>query len=104
MWHKTSKKRIENGLLIDGFIDKSSLESSSLSLIKYIFDNYGAQRAAQFIDECQFLANRYMLYTGYSIGIDDCVVIPKKIVKSIVDEFLKADPLDPDVVVEDVKN
>ena len=45
-----------------------------------------------------------MLYTGYSIGIDDCVVIPKKIVKSIVDEFLKADPLDPDVVVEDVKN
>ena len=46
-----------------------------------------------------------MLYTGYSISIDDCVVIPRKVVKSIVDnEFLKANPLDPDVAVEDVKS
>ena len=90
---------------MDRIIDKSSLGSSSSSLIKFIYYNYGAQRAAQFIDECQFLAYRYMLYTGYSIGIDDCVVIPRKVVKSIVDnEFLKADLLDPDVVVEDVKN
>ena len=105
LWHKTSKIRIKNGLLMDGIIDKSSLRSSSLSWIKYIFDNYGAQRAAQFIDECQFLANRYMLYTGYSIGTDACMVTPTKVVKSIVDnEFLKVDPLNPDVAVEDVKN
>ena len=105
LWPKTSKIRIEHGLLMDGIIDKSSLRSSSSSLIKCIFDNYGAQRAAQFIDECQFLANRYMLYTGYSIGIDDFVLIPRKVVKSIVDnEFLKANPLNPDVAVEDVKN
>ena len=46
-----------------------------------------------------------MLYTGYSIGIADCVVIPRKVVKSIVDnEFLKADSLNPDVVGQDVKN
>ena len=46
-----------------------------------------------------------MLYTGYSIGNVDCVVIPKKVAKSIVDnEFLKADPLVPDVAIEDVKN
>ena len=90
---------------MDGIIDKSSLGSSSSSLIKCIFDNYGAQRAAQFIDECQFLANRYMLYTGYSIGINDCVVILRKVVKSVVDNaFLKADSLDPDVAVEDIKN
>ena len=78
LWHKTSKIRIENGLIIDGIIDKSSLGSSSSSLIKCIFDDHGAQRAAQFIDECQFLTNRYMLDTGYSIGIDDCVVNPQK--------------------------
>ena len=105
LWHKTSKIRIEKELLMDGIIDKSSLRSSSSSLIKFIFDNYGTQRAAQFIDDCQFLANRYVLYTVYSNGTDDCMVIPKKIVKSIVDnEFLKVDPLDPDVAVEDVKN
>ena len=78
LWHQTSKMQIENGLLMDGIIAKSSLGSSSSSLMKFIFDDYGAQRAAQFIDKCQFLANRYMLYTGYSIGIDDCVVIPIK--------------------------
>ena len=105
LWHQTSKIRIENELLMDGIIDKSSLGSSSSSLIKWIFNNYGAQRTAQFIDECQFLANRYMLYTGYSIGIDDCVVIPRKVVKSVEDnEFLKVDSLDSDVAVEDVKN
>ena len=90
---------------MDGIVDKSSLGSSSSPLIKCIFHDCRAQRAAQFIDECQFLANRYMLYTGYSIGIDDCAVIPRKVVKSIVDnEFLKIDPRNPDVVVEDVKN
>ena len=62
--HQTSRIRIENGLLMDGIIDKSSLGFSSLSLIKRIFDDYGPKRAAQFIDECQFLANRYMFYTG----------------------------------------
>ena len=85
-------------------INKSSLGSSSSSLTKCIFDNYGAERAAQFIHECQFLADRYMLYTGYSLGINDYMVIPRKVVKSIVDnDFLKADPLEPDVAVENVK-
>ena len=90
---------------MDGIINKSSLGSFGSSLIKYTFYDYGAQRAAQFIDECQFLANRYMLYTGYSIGIDDCVVSSRKVVKSMVNNlFLKADSLDPDVAVGTVKN
>ena len=90
---------------MDGNIDKISLGSFSSSLIKCIFNDYGAQRAIQLTDECQFLANRYMLYTAYGIGIDDCVVIPRKVVKSIVyNEFLKTNSLDPDVVVEDVEN
>ena len=57
LWHKTSKIQIENGLPMDWIINKSSLGSSSLSLIKCIFGNYGAQRAAQFIDKCQFLVH-----------------------------------------------
>ena len=46
LWHKTLKVPLENGLLKNGIINKSSLGSSSSSLIKYIFDNYGARRAA----------------------------------------------------------
>ena len=70
LWHQTSRIRIENGLIMDEIIDKSSLVSSSSSLMKCIFDNYVTQRAAQFIDEYQFLSNRYMLYIGHSISID----------------------------------
>ena len=76
LWHQMSKIQIENGLLISGVINKCSPGSSSSSLIKCIFEDYGAQMAAQFIDKCQFLANRYVLYTGYSIGISDCMGIP----------------------------
>ena len=50
LWHQTSRIKIENGLLMDGIIDKSSLGSFSWSLKKYIFDDYGAQRPAQLID------------------------------------------------------
>ena len=42
LWHQTSKTWIENGLLRNGIIDKSSLGSSSSPLIKCIFDDYGA--------------------------------------------------------------
>ena len=41
LWHKISKIGLENGLLMDGIIDKSSFGSSSSSLIKCIFDDYG---------------------------------------------------------------
>ena len=101
LWHQTSKIKIEHGLLIDGVLDKNSLGSSSLSLIKCIFDDYGEQRDALFIDEGQFLANRYILYTGYNIGIDDCVVIPREVVESIVNkEFSKVSVgQGPDTVV-----
>ena len=46
-----------------------------------------------------------MLYTGYSTGIDDCVVISRKVVKSVAgNEVLKVDLQKPGVAVEDVKN
>ena len=73
-WHQMSKIRIENGLLMDEIIDKSSLGSSSSSLIKCIFDNYGTQRAAKFI-HCQFLANRYMLYTYYRYIVSVSMIV-----------------------------
>ena len=45
------------------------------------------------------------VYTGYNIDIVDCVVIPRKVVKIIIDnEFSKVDPLNPDVVLENDKN
>ena len=46
-----------------------------------------------------------MLYTGYSTGIDDCVVISRKVVKRVAgNEVLKVDLQKPGVAVEDVKN
>ena len=42
-----------------------------------------------------------MLYTGYSIGIDDYVVIPKRVVKNIGNKDFSRGP---NTVIENVKN
>ena len=87
----TGKVIIKRGLLLEGVANKSILGDSSSSLLKCLFDDYGAERAGRFIDECQFLSNRYMLYTGYSIGIEDCVSIPRSVIEKVVKDSLPDD-------------
>ena len=67
---------IQKDLLVKGLADSDLLGSSSSSILKCLFDDYGPQLAGNFIDECQFISNRYMLYTGYSVEVDDCIAIP----------------------------
>ena len=67
---------IQKDLLVKGLADSDLLGSPSSSILKCLFEDYGPQLAGNFIDECQFISNRYMLYTGYSGGVDDCIAIP----------------------------
>ena len=82
---------IRRGLLVRGVANKNVLRSSSSSILKCLFDDYGPKVAGKFIDECQFLSNRYMLYTGYSIGIDDCVTISRQTIEKVVQGSLLPD-------------
>ena len=82
---------IEEGLLLYGAIKKTNLGSSHKSFITLFFHEYGEQRCMRFINEVQFLANRYLLLVGFTVGISDCLVSKKNEIASCVSRsFLKA--------------
>ena len=62
---------IQQDFLVKGLADSDLLGSPSSSILKCLFDVYGPQLAATFIGQCQFMSNRYMLYTGYCPGVDN---------------------------------
>jgi len=66
--------KIFRGVLVEGTLDKNTLGSVHNSLIQIIHKDYGADKAAEFIDSIIFLTNQWLLYDGFSIGLDDCMV------------------------------
>jgi len=82
---------IEEGILLKGAIGKSNLSSSSKSFITIFFQEYSERRSMKFLNEVQFLCNAFLLYYGFSIGIDDCKVTKKEEIEmNISKAFLKA--------------
>ena len=72
---KTSNNVIEiiNGHYLRGQIDKGVLSASSNGLIQSIFNDFGHDNAANFIDNLQRIINRYMMMSSYSVGISDLI-------------------------------
>ena len=66
--------KIFRGVLFEGTLDKNTLGSVHNSLIQIIHKDYGADKAAEFIDSIIFLTNQWLLHDGFSIGLDDCMV------------------------------
>ena len=64
---------IKNGKYIRGQIDKGILGRSSKGLIQRIYNDYGHERATDFIDNLQYLVTEYMKLSGYSVGISDLI-------------------------------
>jgi len=82
--------KIKNGILYEGTIGKSNL-CSVKSILAFLFRNYGETRAMEFLNQVQFMAMEYLLYHGFSIGIDDCKVTKRdEIQANISQAFLKA--------------
>lgn len=82
---------IRQGILIQGGIGKTNLSSGASSLITLLFHEYGEDRCVHFINEVQFLTNHFLMYHGFSIGVDDCKVTKKdEIQMNIGKAFVKA--------------
>lgn len=60
---------IKNGVLIDGVIDKKIINF----LIKIIYKDYGEVIVADFIDNIQFVTNKYLIEKGFTINALDCL-------------------------------
>jgi len=66
--------KIYRGVLYEGTVNKSTIGSTHGSLIQIIHKEYGKEDAANFIDNVQFATNNWLLVTGFSIGIGDCMI------------------------------
>jgi DNA-directed RNA polymerase II subunit RPB1 len=70
--------KIYKGILYEGAINKENLKGGHNSLICLFNKEYSADDATHFVNNVQFLANEYLLYHGFSIGIGDCVSDSRK--------------------------
>ena len=72
---KTSNNVIDivNGRYKRGQLDKGVLGSTSKGLIQSIFNDFGFQAAADFLDNLQSIVTDYMKTSAYSVGISDLI-------------------------------
>jgi DNA-directed RNA polymerase II subunit RPB1 len=64
---------IENGQLIKGIITKGSIGASSEGLLHVIYNEFGHERAGQFINDVQSIVTQFNLYKGFSVGSSDLI-------------------------------
>lgn len=64
---------IENSKLISGSLDKSVFHGITSGLIPVIFHDYGPFEVRKFLDNTQRLICRWLLTSGFSVGISDLV-------------------------------
>lgn len=80
--------RIYRGVLYEGCLNKPILGASHNSLIQILNKEYGKDVASNFVDNIQFLTNNWLLSTGFSIGLQDCMITsPEKVneIKQVVE-------------------
>lgn len=62
---------ILDNTIVSGVLNKKVVGASNKGLVHYIFLEYGSRKAAEFIHAMQLVANQYLLFRGFSIGIAD---------------------------------
>lgn len=76
---KTSNNvlEIENGEYLRGQMETEVLMGGSKGIIHRIFNDYGQERTANFIDDLQNIITEYMKDSAYSVGINDLIANKK---------------------------
>ena len=97
---------IERGVLIKGIITKNILYSSERSIMKILIREYDSDYMRNFLSNIQFVTNQWLTYSGYSIGLDDCMLMTQtadyqeKLKARIRDTIANADGKAIDVLSE----
>lgn len=95
---------IREGLLLEGAINKSNLSGGHTSLITLLYHEYGERECMRFINNVQFLAIRYILHFGFSIGMGDCIITRQdEINHAISKSFIKAKSMEIQTQEEQLK-
>ena len=75
---------IEEGILKQGQISKSS----STSIIHQIHNDYGYREATRYLNDLQRIITRYLVRSGFSVGISD-LIVPKDMRKKYEEIILQ---------------
>ena len=65
--------KIVKGVMIEGALAKGNLGSAHNSIIHVLHKEYGMEKSIDFINNCQFISNHYLIHRSFSIGIKDCI-------------------------------
>jgi DNA-directed RNA polymerase II subunit RPB1 len=68
-----SRIKLENGKLISGTLKKGTFSAASEGILHVIFNDFGNQRAGQFINDAQNIVTKYNLFSGFSVGASDLI-------------------------------
>ncbi|QIH04845.1 DdRp [Dasineura jujubifolia toursvirus 2a] len=79
--------KITEGVIYSGNLTKKYLGSSHSSIIFMLKVEYNSETCAHFINEIQFITNKWLTYNSFSVNISDCCQNPGTF--SIVEEKLK---------------
>lgn len=64
---------VMDGILISGRLTKAHVGSSHRSFIQELHKNYGPYRTAQYITEAPWVINKWVMETGFTVGLRDVV-------------------------------
>lgn len=65
---------VRAGELLTGRLCKMTLGTSAGGLVHLLIRDYGFQAAANFVSDAQRLMQAFMMMTGFSVGVGDCVM------------------------------
>jgi len=86
---------IEDGVIIQGCLSKTSIGSSHGCIPHYLHNEYSPQKCLDFLDDLQFITNEYLLLTSFSVGFRDCLPSKGGMVENTISRcFMEADSIE----------
>jgi len=96
--------KIYRGVLYEGTINKSDVGGSSNSIIQLLYKEYGKEITSTFIDNVQFITNAWLTFSGFSVGIKDCLASKTEEINSVIEKcFLEAKGVEETTYHEGIK-
>jgi DNA-directed RNA polymerase II subunit RPB1 len=70
--YKKGKVIIKDGVLVSGILSKKTLGTSSGSIINEMIHQLGSLITVDFMSDIQFIVRDFLIYSGLSVGVQDC--------------------------------
>ena len=68
-----SRITLKDGVLVKGDLKKGAIGGASEGILHVIYNDFGPERAGQFINDVQNIVTKYNLYAGFSVGPSDLI-------------------------------